>query len=256
VSAEAAQAARGHWLVWTFVLLMLVLTGVFAALGFWQLNRLAEKEALIATVSSRIDLPPVDLPPSAEWVGFDPSIYEYRQVIATGEYAPEATVFVFTSLSDPRGQYAGPGYWIMTPLRLETGGSIFVNRGFVPQQMLAPEAAGDTAPVGTVTLTGVGRLSEEASSFTPGADYPKRTDWIRNVDRLASFVDASLGPFAPITIDLPAGAPGELPQGGETTLSFPNNHFGYALTWFGFAILTPILLAIWLLRQRRKPAKP
>ena len=39
-------------------------------------------------------------------------------------------------------------------------------------------------------------------------------------------------------------------------MSFPNNHFGYALTWFGFALLTPILLSIWLVRQRRKPAKP
>ncbi|HTN61521.1 MAG TPA: SURF1 family cytochrome oxidase biogenesis protein [Devosia sp.] len=45
--------------------------------------------------------------------------------------------------------------------------------------------------------------------------------------------------------------PGVLPQGGETIVAFPNNHFGYALTWFGFAIITPIMLGFWLWRQRR-----
>jgi surfeit locus 1 family protein len=29
--------------------------------------------------------------------------------------------------------------------------------------------------------------------------------------------------------------PGGLPQGGETLVQFPNNHLGYALTWFGLA---------------------
>ena len=43
----------------------------------------------------------------------------------------------------------------------------------------------------------------------------------------------------------------ELPQGGETVIEFPNNHLGYAITWFGFAILTPILLAFWISRQRK-----
>ena len=30
--------------------------------------------------------------------------------------------------------------------------------------------------------------------------------------------------------------PGGLPQGGETLVDFPNNHLGYALTWFGLAV--------------------
>jgi surfeit locus 1 family protein len=58
----------------------------------------------------------------------------------------------------------------------------------------------------------------------------------------------------PLTVDLPASAPGALPQGGETVVDFPNNHLGYAFTWFGFALLTPSLLAYWIWRQLR-PAK-
>ena len=33
-----------------------------------------------------------------------------------------------------------------------------------------------------------------------------------------------------------APGPGVLPQGGESRLVFPNNHLGYALTWFGLAL--------------------
>jgi surfeit locus 1 family protein len=46
-----------------------------------------------------------------------------------------------------------------------------------------------------------------------------------------------------------------LPQGGETTVDFPNNHLGYALTWFGFAVLTPCLLAFWTWRQLRPKSR-
>ncbi len=58
-------------------------------------------------------------------------------------------------------------------------------------------------------------------------------------------------PVAPIFVDLPAAAPGALPQGGETVLDFPNNHLGYVITWFGFALLVPFLLWFWVRRQRR-----
>ena len=27
-----------------------------------------------------------------------------------------------------------------------------------------------------------------------------------------------------------------LPEGGETVISFPNNHLSYAITWFGMAL--------------------
>jgi surfeit locus 1 family protein len=56
---------------------------------------------------------------------------------------------------------------------------------------------------------------------------------------------------APLYVDLPAGPAGALPQGGETVVDFPNNHLGYAITWFGFAILTPLLLAGWIYKQFR-----
>ena len=245
-----------RWSILAFVVLMLGLTVLFSVLGVWQLERLREKEALIAAVTERTVAPPAPLPPVAEWVGFDADIFDFRPVTVTGTYVPAETIRVFTSLSEAKGRFSGPGYWVITPLAVAGGGYVLINRGFVPQNLADNYAAGTDAPLGEITLTGLARGSEEVSAFTPGPDAGKRIEWVRNMPRLAALLDPSLTPLAPITIDAAAGDPGALPQGGETTLSFPNNHFGYALTWFGFAILTPILLAVWLLRQRRRVPKP
>lgn len=236
---------------WPFVAFMLVLMVLFVGLGVWQVERLGEKEALIADVASRLDLDPVPLPPQGEWVGFDPEVFNYRPVTVTGSWRPQETVLVFTSLGEARGQFSGPGYWVMTPLALEQGGTVFVNRGFVPQTSRAAFAGGGTLPDVSLTLTGIGRRPEATGLFTPGTDVANRIEWVRDPGRLELLAPESPRPVLPLTIDLPAGDTGALPQGGETQVSFPNNHLGYAITWFGFAALVPVLLAFWMRRQRQ-----
>jgi surfeit locus 1 family protein len=238
-----------------FISLMLVLTVVFIALGLWQLARLSEKEALAELVAERLTTAPIALPPSAQWPDADWLRFEFQPVTVTGHYVPDQTVLVFTSLSEPKGQQSGPGYWVMTPLAIDGGGSIFVNRGFVPETSRTAFAGGGDVEPGPVTLTGVARITELPGTFTPVPDTANRIEWLRDVERLARFTDPSMDPFAPIYVDLPAGAAGALPQGGETVVAFPNNHFGYALTWLSFALLTPILLIVWLIR-RDQPTKP
>jgi surfeit locus 1 family protein len=230
---------------WAFVLFMLALTGVFVALGLWQWMRLQQKEALAATVTERLDDAPLPYTPTSEQ-----GYYEHRPITVSGRYLPAETVLVFTSLSQPKGELGGPGYWVMTPLALEGGGTMWVNRGFVPESGRAEFAAGGELAPGVVTLSGIAIPSERANSFTPAANTAGRMEWVRDVMRLSDLVPGLPTPTAPVYLDLPAGPPGQLPQGGETIINIFNNHFGYALTWFGFAILTPILLVFWLRRQQ------
>ena len=243
-----ASSMRRAGLYWSFVILMSGLTALFVVLGIWQWNRLAEKEALIAIVASRLDAAPQPLPPLSAWPSFDPSTLEFAPLAATGTYAPEQTIRVFTALGESaKGRYSGPGHWYVTPLRLVAGGTLLVNRGFVPV-----EGAGAVAepPAGETTITGIGRASEPVSMFTPAPQPADRIEWVRHVERLAAMLPAEFAPVFPLTLDLPAGPPGALPQGGETVVEFPNNHVGYALTWFGFALLTPMLLGYWMWRER------
>jgi surfeit locus 1 family protein len=234
------------WRKRAFVLLMLAVTGLFVALGVWQWMRLKEKEALIARVTERLEADPVPYAPASAEQG----AYDYRRIIVEGRFLATQSVFVFTSLSDPRGEFSGPGYWVMTPLALERGGAIWVNRGFIPDSSRDGFDPDGNLMAGAVRLSGIAVPSARASTFTPAPNLRDRVEWVRDTMRLSALAPDLPEPVAPVYLDLPASAPGELPQGGETVVEFHNNHLGYALTWFGFAILTPILLVFWLSRQR------
>ncbi len=230
-----ARQARAAWR--TLIPAAIVALAVGAALvglGVWQLQRLAWKENLIRTVSERTVAPPTALPPRADWPTLNPDDYEYRRVFATGTFDHAEEVHVYRPLIEARGPYHGLGDLVLTPFRLTTGGTVMVNRGFVPNERLDPatRAAGQVA--GVVTVTGLMRSPEGRNPFTP-ADDVDRNQWFTRdpvaIARHFHIVDA-----APFTIDADAGgAPGGLPQGGETVLDFPNSHLSYAFTWFGLA---------------------
>jgi len=233
-----------------FVAIMLTLAAVCAWLGTWQLQRLAEKEALIAAVDARLHNDPVPVPAADQWSQLDLEALAYQPISLTGSFRYNQTVTVFTSLANARGPASGPGYWVVTPFVLADGGTVFVNRGFVPQdfqEAAVTDGQGDDAKV---TISGLLRPAEAAGMMTPGPNMSDRIEWVRDPQRLAAMVDPALAPFAPFYVDMPAGPAGELPQGGETVIEFPNNHLGYAYTWYGFAIVAIVMLGFWLARER------
>lgn len=241
----------------SFVVLMLGLTALFVVLGMWQVERLGQKEAQIAAVEARFDLAPVPFPPVREWDAIDPEALDFRPVSLTGQFDHTQTVLVFDNLVDARGQYGGAGYWVMAPLRVADGGIVWINRGFVPSHLASSYAQGGVVDdEAEQTIEGVVRRAERANAFTPGSELSERRDWVRNPERLSAFLSENDVPVAPVTIDLPAGEFGALPQGGETEIVFSNRHLEYAGTWFAFAGITPIMLGFWLWRQRRSRRLP
>jgi surfeit locus 1 family protein len=227
----------------------LVGVALLLALGDWQLRRLAWKEALIAAVETRVHAPPVDLPPEADWPKLDPADYEYRHVRLSGVYDASRQVLVFRALGEPRGRYGGPGYLVMTPLKLASGAEVVVNRGFVPQGRRDTAALGAEGEAPSV-VTGLMRASETRTWFTP-ADDPASGQWFtRDVGAMARAM--SLTRPAPFSVDADASADAAaIPEGGETIIAFPNNHLSYAMTWFGMAAaLIGVFAAFALTRLR------
>lgn len=240
----------GPAMTWTFVVLMLALAVTCVWLGNWQMQRLAEKDALVAAVAARLNADPVPAPPADQWAALDLEALNFQPVALTGAFRYNQTVTVFTSLANARGPASGPGYWVITPFALADGGTVFVNRGFIPEAFQEAAVTDPQGEDGQVTISGLLRPSEPAGFMTPGPNTSDRIEWVRDPERLAAMVDPALAPFAPFYVDLPAGAAGELPQGGETVMEFPNNHLGYAYTWYGFAIVAVVMLGFWLARQR------
>jgi surfeit locus 1 family protein len=240
---------------WAFLVFMLALMALFITLGTWQVERLGEKDRLIANVTARFNEPPKPFPAFGDWKVFEADGYDYRPVSLTGTYRPQGTILVFDSLDEPKGKFSGPGYWVMTPLMLATGGTVFINRGFVPESSGPAFAQGGSVESGLISIAGVARDAEAIGSFTPSPDLTRHVEWVRNPARLAAMAGDLPQPVAQVYVDMPAGPPGALPQGGETVIEFPNNHLGYAMTWYGFALLVPFLLFFWVRRQQVKPAR-
>lgn len=251
MSTTSRRALR--WPDWLFTATMLVLAGTCIFLGHWQMERLAEKETLIAAVDTRLDADPVPVPPAADWAGLDLDQWNFQPVTLTGTFRTAQTLTVFTSLADPRGPLSGPGYWVMTPFELTEGGTVFINRGFVPDTYQEAAVMGNLPGLTDeqTMMTGLLRPGEPAGFMVPEPNMSARIEWVRDPVRMAAMVDPALQPIAPFYVDMQAGPAGELPQAGETKVSFTNNHLGYALTWYGFAIVAVVMLGFWLWRQTR-----
>ena len=200
------------------------------ALGTWQVERRAWKLDLIARIDARIHAPVVLPPAPSAWPSVSAASDEYRHVQASGTFLHDRETLTQATTR------LGPGFWVMTPFQTSQGFTVLVNRGFVPadQRRREDRAAADTT--GTVTVTGLLRLTEPKGGFLRSND-PAVDRWhSRDVAAIASA--RGLSDVAPYFIDADATPnPGGLPVGGLTVVAFPNNHLVYAITWYGLALM-------------------
>lgn len=209
---------------------------ILCGLGFWQLERLYEKEALLQRIDQSLKADAVAMPGEAEWSQLKPDEYTYRKVFVSGhfEHEHEAHVFGFIVIDD-KGT-TSPGYFVLTPLALNNGGRVIVNRGFVPEAMKAQDQRKLGLIEGLMTIQGLMRVPERRGLFTPQEDLQKNIRFLRDPALIAS--SFTLDRVAPFIIDADATAiPGRWPEGGHTVVSVSNNHLEYALTWFGLALV-------------------
>ena len=224
-------------LLWPTIITALALP-FLAGLGFWQIERLHWKRALIATMEERLAAPAMDAPPRSGWPELDVAALEYRHVRLAGRFDHEQEFHYFTQ--DDEGT---AGYDIVTPLRLDDGGIVLVDRGFVPAGLKerASRAAGEVG--GRVVLTGILRAPQPRGSFSAPDDVRRNIWFVRDPARMAQAAD--LGGVAPFFVEADAAPnPGGWPKGGRTRLHIRNEHLQYAITWFGLAAA---LFAIYLI---------
>ena len=213
-------------------LLFLVTLAILIALGTWQVQRLAWKEALVATIDERIHAEAVPI----EMVLADPrsiADQEYRRVTFSGTYEHAYERHFFATFQ------GATGFYVYTPLKLDSGEYLFVNRGFVPYDAKDPATRPEGQVEGRVTITGLLRsgLTEKPSAIVPDNDPARNIFYWKDIRAmretsglpesepvLGFFVDADAAPN-----------PGGMPVGGVTIVELPNNHLQYAVTWYGIA---------------------
>lgn len=247
----AALPSRWHSLlapgIATFVALAILM-----GLGFWQLERKAWKEDLIARIATRSSAEPGAILPEAEWRNWRAEADEFRRVRVTGIFLNDAEAPVYGLAPSERGAPL-QGYYLFTPLRLASGAAVIVNRGFVPTDKVDPTTRSESLPQGKVTVTGLIRAPEPRGWFLP-ENRPAENRWfIRSPQEIASA--KNLARVAPFYVEADATPnPGGWPKGGQRRLSLSNNHLQYALTWFGIAAALIAMFAALAWQRLRAPS--
>jgi surfeit locus 1 family protein len=246
-AAEAKPRKRGVILPLLFLGLALA---VLTALGTWQLERKAWKEALIAELDVKLAAPAADLPPRERWKQLDQAKDEFRHVAFPAEFLAGEEALVYTSGSSLRPDVSGPGYWVFSPARLTGGSIVLVNRGFVPEGRQDPKTRPQGQPSGVVEIAGALRWPEQRGSFTP-PDEPDKGIWFAR-DPAGMAKAKKWDAHAPFYLDQEAPpASGGFPKVGPLKPALPNRHLEYAVTWYGLALVI-LIAAVFFVRARRR----
>lgn len=236
-----SDVRRGLLVPGAFTLLGLI---VLLGLGVWQIERKAWKEGLIEALTQRLAAEPVMVPPRDAWATLTPENAEFRRVRLRIAPAGEDAL-VYTSGSTLRDDVKSPGYFVFTPARLPDGGTVVINRGYVPNRSYARlEAAQE--------IVGSLRWPEAPSWFVTDRDS-SGTWYVR--DPVAMARAQGWGEVAPFYVEQEAPVPaGGLPHPAKLNVSLRNDHLQYALTWFGLAAVFAVMFAIWAVRRRDESA--
>jgi surfeit locus 1 family protein len=232
----------------------LSVVALLAGLGIWQLQRRAEKHALIAALTERLAASPEALPPSSQWSTLAPARDEFRRVRFSATYTSQPDAMVYSAGSALRSDISGPGTWAFLPARLPSGGTVVVNAGFVPNTMQdraqQDRAVARLASGAQVMLTGYIRFPELPGVLTPAQQPVARLWFVR--DHLAMAKATGWGEVAPFYIDLQAPAPESgIPKPGPLDFHLKDDHLQYAITWFGLAGAVLLAFAAWVRGQKR-----
>jgi surfeit locus 1 family protein len=220
----------------------LPMLAILVALGTWQVHRLHWKTALIAERAAALSAPVRPLPASdAEAAQLD-----FHHVTVEGSFLNDRELYL--GAEDRRGR---DGFQVVTPLQLDDGRYLLVNRGFVPPDRRDPASRSAGQIQGRTRIEGVLRLLHPPKAWFLPVNRPTDDYWFYiDIPIMAEAAHLPLSQVLPYVVEAGhAPNPGGLPVGGQTDPSLPNNHLEYLLTWYALAVA---LLVIYLLYHCRR----
>lgn len=198
------------------------------ALGFWQLDRAHQKEAMAARLELLAREPALAL--SADEVRVEDVLW--RPVRARGRFEPRYAVFL-----DNRVRHGVAGYHVVMPLAIGGGKRhVLVNRGWIAGAGERAHVPSVTTPAGTVEVTGLAvvpssRFLELSTRVAEGPIWQNLT-----LERYREAVPLLL---QPIVIEQRSPLDDGLVREWSPPDLGVNTHYAYAFQWLAaaFAIL-------------------
>lgn len=233
----------------------LVVAATCVRLGIWQLDRLDQRRALNAQVERGLAAEPVPVGSLLPPTGPTPALEDlaYRRITAVGTFDPSHEVLWYGRSLD-----GSPGHHVLTPLLLQDGRALIVDRGWVPSELDVPPIAEAAPPQGEVEITGF-LLPPSGAEGDAAAE--------RAADgRLLSVTEPDVATIAP---ELPAppvamvlqlqsmtpAATTELPRAVPPPELSEGPHSSYAVQWFIFATIALVGYVVLVRREVRDRAR-
>lgn len=232
--------SRSLWPLWLAAACGFIL---LCGLGFWQVQRLAAKEAQLAAIAARARAQPIGLAELAarRMKGEDVA---YFRVHLTGTYLGEQTKPMIATFG------GGPGFELVTPLLAADGLAILVDRGAIPLPFEARWQAREEAALVAVVRPLAGRQG----MFDPDNDVAgNRWYWWDLKAMMAATALPEGATLVPLIVRAETPGKDGLPRPAPLASGLRNNHLGYAITWFSLAAA---LLGVTLVFARSEAGKP
>lgn len=225
------------------LILVVMATAILCGLGAWQVQRLQWKTQLLARIEALKYAPAEPLNVALNHLATGRDV-DYVRATTTCEPAPPAPAARLYTVTD-----TGPGWRPVVLCRLKDGAypAVLLDLGIEADSA----RAGDALLAAPPQVTGVLRSGLKRAPFMAApSSGPGEFGW-RDAKAIAAYLGAPDTAPVFLSLEQPAAAPTIRPS--PTPTDIPNNHLGYAITWFGLA---RALVAIYVsaLMRRSKAA--
>lgn len=220
----------------------LALLPILISLGFWQLHRAQQKQMLINHYQLAHHYQPLDVQKlKAPWVR-----WLFQPVVMTGHYDNDHAL-----LLDNKIHQHQPGYHVITPLVLENGKKVLVNRGWIPLQ--DRKSLPKLPPIyGKQSVTGYIDIPNPKpfllKQVNEGDSWPRRIQAIE-IEKIP-FADKPS--FYPVVVLLAPNAQHGFIRDWQPVVPAmpPARHIAYAIQWFSLALTLLIIFIVVNLKRR------
>jgi surfeit locus 1 family protein len=209
---------------------LLVLELILLGLGTWQVHRLHWKEAILEDIARAEAAPAV---PLAGKPG------PFTKVSVSGRLRHDLAA---SYGADVRDTATGPqlGSYLIVPLERSNEPTLLVDRGWVPDKRSGPI----NEPQGMVSISGYIHPADHPGMFSARDDPATRTFY--TLDPVAIGAALGLKNVAPFVLIALGPPPAEhYPEPATHLPRPPNDHFIYAVTWYGLALALVVMFVVW-----------
>lgn len=216
------------------IVVAVAFAAIFVRLAVWQLDRLDERRISNALIEERATADPAPLADLIATHGARPEDLIHRRVVIEGTFREDLE---FISVGRTYGESRGS--LVLTPMELDDGRLIVIVRGVVPPDAAGPPTDGYRPPPGRVIVTG--RIDDGEEPLRLGEPDPAdgvlvslgRVD-LAYVDR---WIDGDVLPISLLLEASDPAPPDAAPARAPADELDEGSHLGYAVQWFGFAVV-------------------